>query len=63
MQPHFWLPGDVRDREGEDHAPYAEWIQKGYLRPIGEATDPTVVALKIAELDGQYRIQTLAYDR
>jgi phage terminase large subunit-like protein len=33
------------------------------VTPIGEATDPKAIALKIAELNGRYRIQALAYDR
>jgi phage terminase large subunit-like protein len=63
VEPWFWLPGNVQERESEDRAPYQGWIEDGYLISIGEATDPKVIALKIAELDGQYRIQTLAYDR
>jgi phage terminase large subunit-like protein len=63
VEPYFWLPGDVREREREDRAPYVEWVHKGFLTPIGEATDPKVIALKIAELNGKYRIATLAYDR
>jgi phage terminase large subunit-like protein len=63
VEPHFWIPGDVEQREGEDRAPYREWVYEGYLESIGEATDPKVIALRIAELNGQYRIQALAYDR
>jgi phage terminase large subunit-like protein len=63
VQPHFWLPGDIEERESEDHAPYREWELQGYLTPIGDATDPKVIALKIAELNGKYRIAALAFDR
>ncbi len=63
VEPFFWLPGDVRERASEDRAPYGEWAREGYLTPIGEATDPKAIALKLAELHGQYRIQALAYDR
>jgi hypothetical protein len=63
VEPWFWLPGNVWERESEDQAPYREWVHEGYLESIGEATDPKVIALRIAELNGQYGIQTLAYDR
>jgi phage terminase large subunit-like protein len=63
VQPHFWIPGKIKERESEDRAPYGEWIKLGKLTPIGEATDPKIIALKIAELNGQFQIQTLAFDR
>jgi hypothetical protein len=28
VEPWFWLPGNVREREGEDQAPYVEWIDR-----------------------------------
>lgn len=31
--------------------------------PAGEATDPAMIALKVAELNGRYRIMSLAFDR
>jgi phage terminase large subunit-like protein len=63
VEPFYWLPGNVEQRESEDRAPYGEWVREGYLESIGEATDPKVIALKIAELNGQYGIRALAYDR
>jgi phage terminase large subunit-like protein len=63
VEPFYWLPGNVEQRESEDRAPYREWAHEGYLEPIGEATDPRVIALRIAELNGQYGIRALAYDR
>jgi phage terminase large subunit-like protein len=63
VEPFFWLPGNVEQRESEDRAPYREWVHEGYLESIGEATDPKVIALRIAELNGQYGIRALAYDR
>jgi phage terminase large subunit-like protein len=63
VEPFYWLPGNIEQRESEDRAPYREWAHEGYLELIGEATDPRVIAVKIAELHGQYRIQALAYDR
>jgi phage terminase large subunit-like protein len=63
VQPHFWLPGDVRARAEEDKVPYDVWVRDGMITPIGATTDPRVVARKIAELDGRYRIKAIAYDR
>jgi len=63
VQPHYWLPGDVHEQTEQDRAPYEEWIEKGFITAIGEATDPRIIANKIAELSGRYRIQTLAFDR
>lgn len=63
VQPHFWLPGNIEERESEDRAPYGEWIRQGFLYPAGDVTDPRMIALKIAELNGRYRIRKLAFDR
>jgi phage terminase large subunit-like protein len=63
VQPYFWLPGDVRARAQEDKVPYDVWVNEGLITPIGEATDPKAIALKIAELNGKYRITSLAFDR
>jgi phage terminase large subunit-like protein len=63
VQPYFWLPGDPRAREGTDRVPYTAWIKQGLIYPSGQATNPGVVARKIAELAGQYRITSLAFDR
>jgi phage terminase large subunit-like protein len=63
VQPHYWLPGEVHEQQEQDRAPYDEWIAQKLVTAIGEATDPRIIALKIAELNGRYRIQTLAFDR
>jgi phage terminase large subunit-like protein len=63
IQPHFWLPGDVRAREDQDGVPYSVWARDGLLTLAGPTTDPKMVALKIAELNGRYRIMTLGFDR
>jgi phage terminase large subunit-like protein len=63
VRPYYWLPGDVRARAQEDKVPYEVWVNEGLIEPIGDATDPRVIALKIAELTGQYRITSLAFDR
>jgi phage terminase large subunit-like protein len=63
IQPHFWLPGDVRGRAEQDKVPYEVWVAEELITPIGATTDPRVIALKIAELHGKYRITSLAFDR
>ena len=63
--PYCWLPGEtLQEREDEDHMPYRQWAREGHLLTFsGRTTDPAVVAMKIAELHGQYAIQSLAFDR
>jgi phage terminase large subunit-like protein len=63
VMPFFWLPGSIDARANEDSMPYAMWVKEGLLTPAGDATDPALIARKIAELNGKYRIQTLAFDR
>lgn len=63
--PHCWLPGEtLAQRQDEDRMPYRVWVQQGHLLTFpGRSTDPKAVAMKIAELHGQYNIQALAFDR
>jgi phage terminase large subunit-like protein len=62
--PYFWLPGDVKARTDADRVPYDTWARQGHLFATGEpGTDPSTIARKIAELNGKYRIQSLAFDR
>ena len=64
--PFCWLPGEqLSELENADrNAPYGLWTQQGHLLTFaGRSTDPKVVALKIAELHGRYKIQALAFDR
>lgn len=63
VQPEFWLPGDVRERGEQDKAPYDVWVREGLITPAGPTTDPKMIAWRIAELSGQYRLMTLAFDR
>jgi phage terminase large subunit-like protein len=62
VQSYFWLAGDLVLRGHQDHAPYDDWRHAGYLEAAGDATDPAVIALAIAELSAQYRIVTLTFD-
>jgi phage terminase large subunit-like protein len=63
VKPFYWLPGDVRARAEEDRVPYEVWVKDGFITPIGVSTDPRAIAIKIAQLCGQYQIQTIAFDR
>jgi phage terminase large subunit-like protein len=63
VKPFYWLPGDVRARAEEDKVPYEVWVKDGHVTPVGSSTDPRAIALKIAELNGRYRIMTIAFDR
>jgi phage terminase large subunit-like protein len=62
--PYFWLPGDVKARTDNDRVPYDTWAKQGHLMATGEpGTDPSMIARKIAALNGRYRILGLAFDR
>lgn len=62
--PYIWIPGDVKVRSDLDGAPYEEWVKTGHITPIGDATDPRIIARKIAEINGtQNRIRQIAFDR
>ena len=63
VKPFCWLPGDLREHSEQDHAPYVEWAKLGFIAPIGESTDPAVIAHKIAAINGQNHIASLAFDR
>jgi phage terminase large subunit-like protein len=62
-QMHFWLPGNIRERVEQDHAPYDVWIRDGLVTPAGVTTSPKAIALRVAELSGQYKIQAIGFDR
>jgi phage terminase large subunit-like protein len=63
VKPYCWLPGDLKERSEQDHAPYDAWAKLGCIAPIGPTTDPKAIAHKIAELNGQNHIMSLAFDR
>ena len=62
VQMHYWLPGKVHERVDEDKVPYDVWHRAGLLHNEGTSTDPKLVAHKIAELNGRYRITAIAFD-
>lgn len=65
LYPVAWKPGDLIDLHGKrDRAAYRRWVEEGYLEaPPGLDVDYDVVALKIAELDAEYNILGVAFDR
>jgi phage terminase large subunit-like protein len=62
VQMHYWLPGRILDRVNEDKVPYDAWHRQGLLTNDGDSTDPKLVARRIAELNGRYRITAIAFD-
>jgi phage terminase large subunit-like protein len=63
VKPYCWLPGNLQERSEQDHAPYEAWQKLGFITPIGPTTDPKAIAHKIAEINGQNHITSLAFDR
>jgi phage terminase large subunit-like protein len=62
VQMHYWLPGRIIDRVEEDKVPYDVWYRAGLISNEGTSTDPKLVAHRIAELHGRYRITAIAFD-
>jgi phage terminase large subunit-like protein len=63
VQPYCWVPGNLKERSDEDRVPYDAWAKQGFIMPMGIATDPKVIAHKIAEINGINHIEALAFDR
>jgi phage terminase large subunit-like protein len=61
--PYCWIPGNLKERSDEDRVPYEAWAKQGLIIPMGIATDPAVIAKKIAEINGINHIEALAFDR
>jgi phage terminase large subunit-like protein len=59
-----WTPGDtLAARVLADKQPYDVWVRDGYLNaPEGPRIRFDIVAARVAELDRQYDIQSIAYD-
>lgn len=60
-----WTPGDtLQARAASDKAPYELWVKDGWLNaPAGQRIRYDFVAARVQQLDDQYRIQGIAYDR
>jgi phage terminase large subunit-like protein len=64
VKPYCWIPGaNLKDRGDQDRVPYDVWVKQGFIYPIGESTDPKVIAHKVAEINGINHIAALAFDR
>lgn len=65
VQAWFWKPEDLLgDHERRDRVPYREWADAEWLEAIpGRSIHPKAVAMRIAEIFGQYHVLGLAYDR
>jgi phage terminase large subunit-like protein len=63
--PHFWLPEDgLRDKAQAEKVPWDVWADQGYLTTIsGPVIIPEVIARAVAEVNEEYDLQLLAYDR
>ncbi|WMT90994.1 terminase TerL endonuclease subunit [Pelagibacterium sp. H642] len=60
-----WTPGDtLKERAKADKAPYDVWVEQGYLNaPSGKRIRYDFVAARLAQIDQDFDIQAVAYDR
>lgn len=60
-----WTPGDtLRERALQDKAPYDVWVDQGHLNAApGKVVRLDFVAARVAEVQADYLIRALAYDR
>lgn len=63
--PYFWAPDERLDlREESDRVPYRTWQRKGLIEATpGRAVDKRAIALRLADIAGQYDLQAVAFDR
>lgn len=61
----FWKPeATLRDHENRDRVPYWTWKQQGYIETSpGKAIDYDWVAYRIGEINQEYVVKGLAFDR
>lgn len=61
--PHFWLPEEgLADRSND--LPFDIWAKEGFLHTIsGPVINPEIIAQFVAEINMEYDLQLLAYDR
>lgn len=59
-----WTPGDtVAERALRDQAPYDVWVRDGWLNaPAGKVVRMDFLAARVAEVQAEFLIRTLAYD-
>lgn len=60
----YWTTKEgLSDRERSDNAPYAQWVEDGWLSAVpGAVIDKTFVAAEVAKLDAEHDVQFLAFD-
>lgn len=60
----FWTPQDtLSQREGRDRVPYTAWVRDGHMAAVpGRYIDYGFIAKWIAEIDGLYELEALAFD-
>lgn len=60
-----WTPGDtLAARELRDKLPYAVWAKHGHIHaPQGQSISFRHVAQTVAEYDGRFKVELVAYDR
>jgi len=63
--PFFWIPEEnMIERARRDKVPYDAWVRDGFLTATpGNVIDYGFIEAKIAELDTQYLIEEVAFDR
>lgn len=63
--PYFFCPEDtIALRSRRDHVPYKQWAMDGYIETTeGNVVDYKAVRRKINELNQQFNIAEIAYDR
>jgi phage terminase large subunit-like protein len=63
--PFYWRPEErLVDAERRDNVPYTQWRRDGHIETTpGKAISKLVVMQRIAQLDQQFTIEWLAYDR
>lgn len=61
----FWKPGDlVKEHGNRDRAPYAQWVKDGWIEaPAGKSIDFAFIARRVAQINSDYKVLGLAYDR
>jgi phage terminase large subunit-like protein len=63
IQPHVWVPGNLKEKGDEDGVPYEVWERQGLVIASGIATDPRAIANMVAKVNGVNPILGLAFDR
>ena len=63
--PYFWLPQEgLLDRDRKEGGHYRTWRDAGLLETTpGRAINFKAIILRLAEIQAQYDLRTIAYDR